>query len=230
MEWYFGAILYTMLCLLYMFLGMNSDKKPLKLVLKGAPIVFLIVTVGKEIFQRSAPVTFSAPGSSKQLSTLFWGLVFTCIGDGYLIFESFFLYGVLSFAVAQAIFISLFDGSVSLLFDPTRNDIISGLAIVVVSTLLLAYIWPKLNRALVVPVAMYCCVISFMLWSAVVKMLHKPTDLTVLGAIGALMFYTSDLLLGVHKWRLQIPFAQVFIMTTYYTAQLFIARSVLGID
>lgn len=230
MEWHFGAALYAMLCLLYMFLGMNSDKKPLQLVLKCAPIVLLIVTVGNEIYIRRAPVTSSAPGSSKQLSTLFWGLVFTCIGDGYLIFESFFLYGVVSFAVAQAIFISLFDGRVSLLFEATRNEIISGITITVVSTLVLAYIWPKLKRALVIPVAIYCFVISFMLWSAVVKMLQKPTDLTVLGAIGALMFYTSDLLLGVNKWRLQIPFAQVFIMTTYYTAQLFIAGSVLGID
>lgn len=228
MEWYLGAMLYTVLCKLYMFLGMNSDKKPLKLVLKCAPIIFLIVTVGKIIFQSGAPVTSNAPGSLKQFSKLFWGLIFSCIGDGYLVFESLFLYGIVAFAVAQVIFTWLFDGGLSLLFEPNHSEIISGLAITAVSTLIFAYILPKLKRTLVVPVAIYTIVISFMLWSAVVKMQQKTTDLTVVGAIGALMFYTSDLLLGVNKWRLKIPFAQVFIMTTYYTAQLFIAGSVLG--
>ena len=230
MELYLVAVLYAVLCKLYMFLGMNSDKKLLKLILKCAPIIFLIVTVGKTIFQSAAPMSSNAPGSSKQLSRLFWGLIFSCIGDGYLVFDSFFLYGIAAFAVAQAIFISLFDGGLSLLFAPDQNEITSGLAITVVSTIIFVYILPKLKRTLVVPVAIYCIVISFMLWSAVVKMQQKATNLTVVGAVGALMFYTSDLLLGVSRWRLRIPFAQVFIMSTYYTAQLFIAGSVLGSD
>ena len=69
-----------------------------------------------------------------------------------------------------------------------------------------------------------------MLWSALVQAQQNLNDLPILGTVEAVLFYTSDLLLTVNKWRKSVPFAPVLIMTTYYSAQLFITGSVLGIN
>ena len=232
MEWYWAAALYTILCKVYIFLGMPKleERKVFKAVMKCAPTMFLLAAVGVEMSQSYAPMSAAAPGSRQKQSRLFWGLVFSCIGDAYLVFPEFFLFGIVAFAIAQAIYTSLFGGGIGLFFEAESNELMSGLAIALIAVLFALYLLPKLKKVLVIPVVIYSCLISLMLWSAVVQLQRRPSDESIIGAIGASMFFTSDLLYAVNKWRLQIPYAQVFIMLTYYTAQLFITGSVLGME
>ena len=230
MKWFLVVALYTVLCKLYLFLVRQSDKKLLRVVAKCAPIAFLIFLVGKEVSESNAPVTSSSPGSRDRLSRLLWALLFSCIGDAYLVFSNYFIYGVVAFAISQMLLFTVFGGSVSLLFEADRSEIVAGLAIALISLTIYLYLFPKLKGVIVFAAGVYCTLISLMLWSAVVQFQRRPGDMTMVGVVGAVMFYSSDVMLSVNKWRFELPYAEVLIMVTYYTAQLFITGSVLGIE
>lgn len=172
-------------------------------------------------------MTPSAPGSVNKLSQLFWGLIFSCIGDAYLVFPDYFLFGISAFVVAQSIYVSLFGGGLVMFWSATQAEVIIGLGVAAISCLVCVLIVRHTKLLLAVVVAIYCVLISIMLWSALIQAYRSLNDHTIIRAAGATMFYTSDLLLGVDKWGMKIPYAQFFIMTTYYSAQLFITGSVL---
>ena len=201
-----------------------------KVVLKCLPVAFLTAMVGLQVLDTRAPMTSTAPGSVARLGKLFWGLLFSCIGDAYLVFSDYFLFGVIAFAMAQSIYTTLFGGGVVLFVEATQNELVSGLAVASITILVIASAVTHIPRKMVIPVVIYALLISMMLWSALVQAQRNLNDLTILGAVGAVLFYTSDVLLMVNKWRMSVPFAPVLIMTTYYSAQLFITGSVLGIN
>ena len=114
--------------------------------------------------------------------------------------------------------------------DLSTEEVVAALGVAVVSALVFAAVMRKMGSRMLLPVAIYAVLISMMLWSALVQANRNLSELTVLGAVGALMFYLSDVLLVVNKWYVSVPFASVSIMATYYTAQLLITTSVLGIN
>lgn len=72
--------------------------------------------------------------------------------------------------------------------------------------------------------------ITIMIWRAItglqVSLRGQTWQWTKLSScIGAVSFGISDLILGVNKFYLPIPFARVIVMITYYGAQLGIALS-----
>ena len=72
--------------------------------------------------------------------------------------------------------------------------------------------------------------ITIMIWRAItslqVSLRGKAWQWTKLcSCIGAVSFGFSDLILGLNKFYLPIPFARVIVMITYYGAQLGIALS-----
>jgi alkenylglycerophosphocholine/alkenylglycerophosphoethanolamine hydrolase len=74
------------------------------------------------------------------------------------------------------------------------------------------------NAGLVVPVLFYIIVISLMGWSVIM------TGNT--GAIiGSFLFLISDSILSWNLFVSPISYADILIMTTYYSAQFIIARS-----
>ena len=159
---------------------------------------------------------------------LFFGLAFSCLGDCYLVFDSFFIHGLLAFACAHLIYIYVFNGAVLLFAIPGQSELTTAVAIGLVSLLVYFYVLPKLGCVLVVPAAMYCVLISLMLWCALVTLQYDPRPSTLQGALGACLFYTSDLILTLNRWRLQIPFGPHVIMITYYAAQFLIFFSIIN--
>ena len=222
--------MYVALCKLYLFLGLRAHSNAVKLVLKCSPVAFLGVVVALRVLNTRAPVTSMGPGSAGKLSQLFWGLLFSCIGDGYLVFPEYFLFGVAAFTIAQAIYVTLFSGRLVVLMDLSTEEVVAALGVAVVSALLFAAVMRKMGSRMLLPAAIYAVLISMMLWSALVQANRNLSQLTLLGAVGALMFYLSDMLLIVNKWSVSVPFANVFIMATYYAGQLLITSSVLGIN
>ena len=219
--------IYVALCSIYMVFGIHSSSKILKMLLKCAPVLFLIT-----FFIHAASKVELDPmqgvEDAANLERIIFGLIFSCVGDCYLVFDSLFILGILAFTATQLIYIGLFGGGILLFSMPNQNELIIAAAIALVSTLVFLSILPKLNCVLILPVAIYCSIISIMLWCAIVTMQQSIELSTSQGAVGACLFYTSDLLLGVNRWKLQIPCGSYLIMFTYYAAQILIFLSVIN--
>lgn len=197
------------------------------MILKSLPVLFLIGFFFYVVV--SLPIGPVSPvGNVHNLERLVFGLVFSCLGDCYLVFDSFFVHGLLSFACAQLIYISLFNGGQLLFSTPSQSEFTVAIAIGLVSLLIYLYILPKLGYVLVVPAAVYCVLISVMLWCAMVTMQQDGNSSTCQGALGACLFYTSDIILTVNRWRLQIPYGSYLVIGTYYAAQILIFLSVIN--
>lgn len=220
-HWLWYVSIYASLCLLYIAVGKRIPIKLVQGLLKCAPIIFLISTC-VPILLRFGRGPVGHVELTKQFERALFGLIFSCIGDFYLVFDSFFIHGIASFAIAQTIYIFLFHGHMLISLSPSYNELIVAIGIALISLFFYSYLFPKFSRILAISLAGYCILISLMLWSSFAQMLHSHNDSTVMGAIGAGMFYTSDLLLGVNRWRIKIPFGLELVMITYYTAQILI--------
>ena len=228
-HWHLYMSLYVLMCILYLYLDFHTNARLVKLAFKCLPLVLLMVTVSKKLIDSNAPVSPSAPGSVNKLSRLFWGLLFSTIGDAYLVFPNSFLFGVVAFAISQGIYISLFGDGLMFFHRATSVDVIVGLIVAGVSCLVYISIVNHMKPLLAVLSGLYCVLISTMFWSALIQAHHTLYSHTIMGAAGAALFYASDLLLSVNKWGMKLPYAQILIMTTYYSAQLCITGSVLNI-
>ena len=215
---------YFVLCLLYIIVGKRLPTKLGRGILKCSPTVFLLFTC-VSVLQKIGRGPVGHVELITQFESALFGLLFSCIGDFYLVFDGFFIHGIVSFAIAQAIYICLFHGHMLISISPSYNELIAAAGIAVVSLSVYFYLLPKLNRILAVCLLGYCALISVMLWSSFAQMLHCHNANTVMGAVGAGMFYTSDLLLGVNRWRIKIMFGPELVMVTYYVAQVLIVWS-----
>ncbi len=217
-------LMYTVLCKLYLFLGRNSKNRLVQAVSKCGPLVFLSLFVAKKITDNHSSIVTD---SKSNLPILLSGLVFCSIGDAYLVFENFFAIGVAAFAVGQILFFFLFGGRLSLLYEADSNEMAAGIAIGIVSAVLFLYFLPKLSFKFACLACTYCVLSSLTVWSAFVRFYHKLDDVTAIGLFGAVMFYTSDLMLSVDRWRMTLPFRDTLVMSTYYTAMISITGSIL---
>lgn len=228
-QWHWCILLYVAMCSFFIFLEFRTNSRVVRLIFKCFPLTILIGTVAHNLLLSNAPVSLSTPGSVARLSQLFWGLLFSCIGDAYLVFPDYFSFGVISFAISQTIYISLFGGLI-LFQSATKVEVAMGLVVAALSCKVSLPIMRHVKPVLAVLVLLYSALISMMLWSALVQAYRSLNYHTIFGTVGATMFYISDLLLCVNKWQMKLPYAQVFIMSTYYSAQLCITGSVLGFN
>ncbi len=153
--------------------------------------------------------------------TILGGLIFSLAGDILLMLpRERFLLGLISFLIAHIFYITAFSRGVSL---PLHWWPVSS--ILVFSIILLRMILPFAGSYRI-PVVIYTSVIGAMAWIATERMLTLETIETFFAALGAVLFLASDALLGVRKFIREFPAAQMWILSTYYTAQILIALSV----
>ena len=224
---------YLVLCLTYVAFGLNLSteklsKKLAKMVLKGLPVLFLIVFFVYSVSSVHVGPVQTLGRDIDDLPRVFFGLVFSFLGDCYLMFDSLFVHGLLAFACTQLIYVALFGGRMLLVIVPSYGEIMAAMAVSLVSVWVYCYIFPKLSRVLVVAAALYCILISLMLWCALVTLMQDAQLPKLQGAIGACLFYTSDLLLTLNRWGPAIPYGPNLVMATYYAAQVFIFLSVIN--
>lgn len=216
---------YMMLCLIYMVIGMRLSNSLLKLILKCFPVLFLIIF----FFCSVSSLHVGPIQQVDNLERIVFGLMFSCLGDAYIVFDSLFLHGLISFTFAHFIYIAYFGENVILSLPLSYNELVVAAAVGLVSLLVYFYVLPKLGYVLVVPAAIYCFVISLMLWYALMSTMKEDTEMSQMqGAFGACSFYMSDLLLAINRWRLKIPLGPQLIIGSYYLAQLLIFLSVIN--
>lgn len=183
----------------------QQNAKWLKVTLKIAPIVTLLCHV----------ITRTLEAQDSRLATLLIALLFSLLGDWLLVYQNssiYFVLGIVTFGVQQILYTILFGFSVDGIFP-------IGLIVAIVSIIIYFYLLPNMKHFLILPSAVYCILIGCMLWRALVRFSKYGGSLN---AAGAVLFYVSDSLLAINKFRHRIAYGDKLIMITYYTAQLFI--------
>jgi uncharacterized membrane protein YhhN len=158
-------------------------------------------------------------------SLLLTGLVFSWLGDMFLLFEDknalFFIFGLASFLTTHIFYIIYFlkirSSADSLLKkQPWIVLLIAGYGLVLVW-----FLYPYLGD-LKIPVMVYATVICGMLLCSLHIFLKVNKPANILYLLGASLFVLSDSLLALNKFYQPFAFAAVLIMLTYCAAQYFI--------
>lgn len=143
------------------------------------------------------------------------GLVLGAIGDVLLMFERWFLFGLISFATGHIAFIVAFVGVAA----PTAVSSAIAAALAAASA---TWLLPLLDRPWRAPVSIYIVVISAMLAAAL------PAGQRDLATAGAALFVASDLLVARERFVHSDPRNALWGLPLYYAGQVLIALSVAG--
>lgn len=148
------------------------------------------------------------------------GLVCSLIGDAFLMLPSdHFTSGLVSFLIAHLFYATAF------LFEGNRAfSYWAVLPLAVYGCFMLSYLWRGLAK-LKVPVIVYMFALLLMAGIASSRFLITRQGGSLLAAVGAILFVTSDSTLAIDKFRKSFRIAQLLILTTYFVAQCLIALS-----
>lgn len=80
---------------------------------------------------------------------------------------------------------------------------------------------------LVFGVPFYCALLLTMAWRAIARVQSNQNLPKVFCAVGAILFVISDSIIAFNLFYSPIQYSQVYVMITYYTAQLGIVLSIL---
>lgn len=150
-------------------------------------------------------------------------LFFSLAGDAFLMFEGFFIPGLVSFLLAHVCYIALLRSDAPWLASRRAVACIS-----LVAAAMYALLWlGGLPTALRLPVLAYVGVIAAMAAQAWGRhrVLRNPASLLV--AAGASLFMLSDSLLAINRFVQPLPWAAVGVLATYYAAQALILHGFL---
>jgi len=148
------------------------------------------------------------------------GLLFSTLGDFFLEYDTInlFIFGLISFLLAHTFYIISF-APLSRLKIKTRLPII---VFYVIFGLTIFVFLSKGLGELFIPVLIYMTVLLLMAVSTLVS--YKSNNWLIIGGVS---FVISDSLLGMNKFYLPIPYAEILIMISYYFAQYALVNSVL---
>jgi len=158
---------------------------------------------------------------SHYLRNIARGLLASAAGDAALVWDSLFIVGILAFAVGHFFYIKALGYKGGLLGrDSVRSvglgTILYGLALLIWYTMLRTGL--QEDSVLKIGVPLYILWLTTTVWrSACVG------DRTMF--IGSALFMFSDACIGVNLFSVAIPYAQVWIMSTYQLGQYLIAMS-----
>lgn len=156
----------------------------------------------------------------RQRHWLLAGLVFSLAGDVFLLFQGYFVPGLVAFLLAHLAYIAFFRKDSPWL--PSRGalaaTLCAGLAVY-------AWLWiGGLPPGLRGPVAAYVLVIALMAAQAIGRATVLRNRRATLVAVGACCFMLSDSLLAINRFVTPLPLAQLWVLGSYYAAQLLIVR------
>ncbi|RYF68398.1 MAG: hypothetical protein EOO29_35255, partial [Comamonadaceae bacterium] len=151
---------------------------------------------------------------------LLFGLIASLAGDVLLMLHGMFVPGLVCFLVAHLAYIALFRDGVGLF--PRRGALVAMLAI---GAAMYAVLWlGGLPAALRVPVGFYVVVIACMAAQAIGRAAVLGDAGSRWVAVGACFFMVSDTLLALNRFVTPLPLAQLWVLATYYVAQMLIFR------
>lgn len=163
----------------------------------------------------------------KGRNRILYALFFSFCGDVLLMFEDkselYFMLGLTSFLITHLFYISYF---LQIKFNGDsviKNHPYIPLLIGLYTFGMLYLLWPNLGT-LKVPVTLYSCVISIMLYLSLSVPFKTGKLACELFITGAVMFVISDSLLALNKFFDTYILAPVIIQVTYCLAQYFLVK------
>ena len=163
-----------------------------------------------------------AGGRQRASGLLLGALAFSLAGDAFLMFPGYFIPGLVSFLMAHLIYIALFRQQVP--WFPSRRSLVATLGI---GLAMYAFLWQGgLPAALRAPVAAYVLVIALMAAQAIGRATVLRSAAAIGVAVGAAFFMLSDTLLAINRFVSPLPMSQVWVLSTYYAAQILIVRNI----
>ncbi|WP_066268803.1 lysoplasmalogenase family protein [Hydrogenophaga palleronii] len=154
---------------------------------------------------------------------LLGALVASLAGDAFLMFPGFFIPGLASFLIAHLAYIALFRQDAPWFANRRVLAATVGMGVV-----MYAFLWlGGLPAALRGPVAAYVLVIALMAAQAMGRALHLRNHAAVAVAISTVFFMLSDALLATNRFVSPLPMSQVWVLGTYYAAQVLIVVGML---
>ena len=147
------------------------------------------------------------------------GLSVSIIGDVFIVWSQFFFVALAIFVVAQLMFIKAFA------FKVWHFN--TGLAMALAGFIMFCFVTEGLlDKTMKRVIMIYCAVLMFMVWRALVKWQDNMSVCTLFGAFGAFLFAISDFLLALDKFQIHVNLISFWVMLTYYIAHLLFALSV----
>jgi uncharacterized membrane protein YhhN len=150
------------------------------------------------------------------------GLFFSLAGDIFLMLKKsdLFIQGLIAFAVAHLVYLIAIVNDIGF-----QLNIYVLIPIIFFQTFFLWQIQLHLGSKKKY-VLVYSSIIIILLWQAISRAIFIVNEFYLLAALGILLFTISDSLLAYNKFVRNFRFAQMKILTTYYSAQLLIALSI----
>jgi alkylglycerol monooxygenase len=172
----------------------------------------------------AAALAFTRPGVDLVYTAwILVGLALSLVGDVALMFPSqrAFLLGLVAFLLAHVVYTIVF--TVYSGFQPA--DLITGVILLAIAVAVYRYLLPGLGR-MKVPVAVYVLIICLMVNRALSTLfgdVFSPAAAWLV-AVGAFLFWISDLMLGINRFRRPFAWNRIS-LAFYFGGQLLIALS-----
>lgn len=165
------------------------------------------------------PLRFPHDQLKAYRKTVLLGLLFCLIGDSFLLFESFFIYGLASFLVGHLCFLYAFVKQ-----QGFQWPLVPGAVLVVFAAAILFLCYDNLG-ALLLPILVYIGVILIMSWQGIALQQQKKEPTFQYLGLAVSLFLISDALLAINKFYIPFAYSGVLILSTYWLAISLIALS-----
>ncbi len=187
---------FTFFFLIY-FSTLNLRPYPFSYIAKIIPIIAILGLAYNNLI-------------GKKKSLIITALIFSAIGDIILDLngKGFFIFGLISFAIAHCFYILAFFAKQQL----HKIQLIFALLFILYGITAAIILIPYLGKMLI-PVIIYLIIITSM---AVSVALGKNNYLAILGAF---LFVLSDSLIAFNMFYIKIPHSSFWILGTYFPAQ-----------
>lgn len=190
-------------------------------VFKPMAMVFAIAAVTARMQQPGARARASAV---PEFRLLIAALLASLAGDVLLMLGGRFIPGLLSFLLAHLAYLALFRRS----GVPWFGQRLSLAVLLAYGAAMYVFLWRGgLPSALHVPVAAYVLVIALMAAQAWARQAVLRDRAALQVALGACFFVLSDTLLATNRFVQPLPWAQAWVLSTYYAAQALIVGGML---
>lgn len=183
-----------------------TEPLALKIVFKLIPMLLIIFYAFRQLPAKPAPA----------MCLIVIGLFFCMLGDGFIAVS--FVAGLGSFLIGHVFYLMGFINMSSM--NKTRFAALLPIALysLFIGRQLISALQTEGNDGLVIPVVAYMLVISLMALTAILTG-------NLWATAGSILFVISDSILSWNMFVSAIPYSDVLIMTTYYSAQFLIAGS-----
>jgi sterol desaturase/sphingolipid hydroxylase (fatty acid hydroxylase superfamily)/uncharacterized membrane protein YhhN len=181
------------------------------------PLTMALAIVSVALWTRKAA---GAP-SVKLHGLLAAALAASLAGDAFLMFPGYFIPGLVAFLVAHLFYIALFKRDAAWFASRRALAATLGYGVAMYAVLWLG----GLPAGLRVPVAAYVLVIALMAAQAIGRATVLKDQAGWGVAAGACFFMLSDTLLAINRFVQPLPQAQLWVLSTYYAAQVLIVAS-----